>query len=64
MADPLRLTSTPDPEPEPAKDRPSRIVVFIEAMTEEQVAFLAEDLVDVLMRWTHRHNPRVASEPP
>jgi hypothetical protein len=50
-----------DPGPE---DRPSRVVVSIEAMTEEQVVLLTEDLVELLTRHARSHRPEVASGPP
>jgi len=50
-----------DPGPE---DRPSRVVVSIEAMAEEQVALLTKDLVDLLTRRAQSQHSKVASEPP
>lgn len=64
VGEPLPEISSPGPLPERTEDGFSGVVVFIEAMTDEQAALLVEDLVDVLMRRARRHRPAVASEPP
>ena len=64
MDEPLGTAPSSDPRPEPVPAGPSSVVVFIEAMSEEQVALLAEDLVKVLVRRPARQRREVASEPP
>jgi hypothetical protein len=59
MAEPVRDTSHPVPSTVGA-DRP-RVVLVIEAMSEEQVALLVEDLVEVLARRGGRQPSEVAS---
>jgi hypothetical protein len=49
--------------PERPAAAPSRIVLLIEAMTEEQVALLAEDLVEVVTGRARRQRSEVASQP-
>lgn len=51
-----------DTGPEPAHDSGFGMAVFIEAMSEEQVALLADDLLEIIVR--RRQRPQVASEPP
>jgi hypothetical protein len=55
--------SPTDPGSEPL-ERPSRLAVLIEPMTEEQTALLAEDLVGILTGQARGQDPEVASEQP
>lgn len=50
-------------DPEPAGGE-TRTVVWIEAMSEEEVSLLAEDLTYVLMRHPAGHQPALASDRP
>lgn len=64
MPEPIRSVPLPDLGPGAVDDGPLRVAVLIEAMSEEQVALLAEDLVGILMARPRRQRPEVASEPP
>lgn len=63
MAEPVRIVPPPDPRTPAVDDGPRRVAVLIEAMSEEQVALLAEDLVGILIA-SPRQGSEVASEPP
>ena len=63
MTEPLRRVLRADLTPI-AGDGRLPVAVFIEPMSEEQVALLAEDLVDTLSRRARRQHSEVASEPP
>lgn len=64
MTEPLESASPTDPAPSPVGSGRPPVVLVIEAMREEQVALLAEDLVEVLVRRAARQPIQVASEPP
>lgn len=64
MTEPLENISPTDLAPSMGEPGHPRVVLMIEAMTEEQVALLAEDLLEVLVRRVTRQPSEVASEPP
>lgn len=60
----MSALSPAGPEPESLEDARARLAVLIEAMTEEQVALLADDLVEILARRARGHESGVPSESP
>jgi len=64
MPNPVRDTSPADSASSTVRTGHQRLAMVIEAMSEEQVALLAEDLVELLVQRAAGHPSQVASGPP